>query len=80
MRTLLLKFVCWVLRKTDKKSQFIVVSRSEGSTYFFVNGNICTAKNPITGFALSSCEQEKVDKILNDYFVLLHKSEGEIKK
>lgn len=80
MRTLLLKFVCWLLRITDKKSQFIVVVRSESNSYFFVNGKKATARNPITGFAVSTKEKERVDKILDEYFLLLNKSEGEIKK
>ena len=70
MKTFLLKFVNWLLKRKDKNSHFIVMSRTQNETLIFIDGKV---KEPRTvhGTLLSEDQQHKLDGYLDEYFELL---------
>ena len=71
MKTLL-KFMCWFLR-IPKETKSILVVKKGNNSYSFINGKM-TVPNPISGCVLSIEDQKKLNKIVDEYFLLLDKN------
>jgi len=75
MKTIILKFVSWLLRRGNKNSHFYMVSQSGNKTYVFIDGKRMMPVNYISGNPLSESEQGELSEILNTYFKLVNKQE-----